>query len=301
MPDAKPLTGLHLLLTYECNYACDHCFTWGSPSQRGTMSDDIVRRILDEAESLGSIEWIYFEGGEAFLHYETMLTGILDARRRGFRVGIVSNAYWAEDEAEAERWLTPLAPHVEDLSISSDSYHENPGSVCNPDIARAVAARLGMPVEFISVAEPGAGPAGGRGKLPAGQSAVMFRGRAAALLAPRVEGRRWESFDRCPWEELRFPDRLHVDPFGYLHICQGIAIGNLLEQPLARILANYRPEAHPVVGPLLAGGPAELARKHGLTTAERYADHCHLCYATRCALRERYPDELAPGQMYGSA
>jgi len=294
------LKGLHLLLTYECNYACDHCFTWGSPSQRGTMGLDTVLHILDQALILGTVEWIYFEGGEAFLYYETMLAGVLAARERGFRVGIVTNAFWADNEQEAERWLQPLAGHVADLSVSSDDYHGSPDKVGNAEVARAVATRLGIPVDFISVAEPGADQARGTpGKLPPGVSAVMFRGRAAVLLASRVIGRPRESFDHCPWEELRHPERLHVDPYGNLHVCQGISVGNLSERSLVDIMAGYRPDRHPVVGPLLDGGPAELARRHGVPTASHYADHCHMCYEVRNALRERFPDELTPDQMYG--
>ena len=37
------LTGLHLLLTYQCNLECDHCFVWGSPWQSGTMTLQNVR------------------------------------------------------------------------------------------------------------------------------------------------------------------------------------------------------------------------------------------------------------------
>ena len=111
----------------------------------------------------------------------------------------------------------------------------------------------------------------------------------------------WETFDSCPWEELRRPGRVHVDPFGHLHICQGISIGNLLEQPLAEIMDAYDPDEHPIVGPLLAGGPAELARRYDLAHEDGYADHCHLCYSARRALRQRFPQELTPDQMYGSA
>ena len=32
-----------------------------------------------------------------------------------------------------------------------------------------------------------------------------------------------------------------------------------------------------------------------------YADHCHLCYESRRALRSRFPDVLTPDQMYGDA
>ena len=52
----SPLTGLHLLLTYQCTYECDHCFAWGSPSQTGTMTLDTIEHILGEAEQLGTIE-----------------------------------------------------------------------------------------------------------------------------------------------------------------------------------------------------------------------------------------------------
>lgn len=296
----KPLSGLHLLLTYECNYECDHCFVWGGPSKTGTMSLQTVEHILGEAAALGTIKWIYFEGGEPFLYYETLVDGVRLARDAGFSVGIVSNAFWAKSEAEAREQLAPFVGLVDDLSISSDSYHGVEEGVNPPDIARATARELGIPVDFISVAEPEATDvAGSAGKLPPGESGVLFRGRAAEKLAFRVAAKPWEQFDRCPWENLRHPERVHVDPFGNLHVCQGISIGNLLQRPLPDIMRDYDADAHPIVGPLLAGGPAEIVRRYGLAHESGYADHCHLCYEARRQLRARYPEVLAPDQMYG--
>jgi hypothetical protein len=74
----------------------------------------------------------------------------------------------------------------------------------------------------------------------------------------------------------------------------------MLEHSLAEIMAGYDPDAHPIVGPLLAGGPAEIVRQHQLPHRRAYADHCHLCYAARCALRLRFRDILAPGQVCGT-
>ena len=91
-----------------------------------------------------------------------------------------------------------------------------------------------------------------------------------------------------------------MDPFGHLHICQGISIGNVLERSLAEIMAGYDPDAHSIVGPLIAGGPAELVRRYDLQHGDGYADHCHLCYESRRALRQRFPDVLTPDQMYGT-
>ena len=299
---SPPLSGLHLLLTYQCTFECDHCFVWGGPWQTGTMTLDTVEHILDEAEELGTIEWIYFEGGEAFLFYAILKTGVLRAKQRGFKVGIVTNAYWANSESDALEWLRPLAGSLDDLSISSDGYHGSGDSYMNAEIARTTARQLDIPVDFISIAEPEAsGVSGAAGTIPAGESAVLYRGRAAELLASRVPSIPWQQLTVCPWEDLRHPGRVHVDPFGHLHVCQGISIGNLLERPLTEILAAFHPDEHPITGPLLDGGPAEMVRRYELAHEDGYADHCHLCYASRRVLRSQFPDELTPDQMYGDA
>jgi organic radical activating enzyme len=285
------LSELHLLLTYRCNFSCSHCFVWGGPSQTGTMTMAGVERILDEAQALGSIRRIYFEGGEPFIYYALLLAGVRMARERGFEVGIVSNAYWATSERDALEWLRPLANDVVDLSVSSDVYHGGPGAD-RPAIARRVAERLGIPAGTIAVAAPG--------EDSANQSPVRYRGRAAQLV-DRVPTSDWDTFTTCPWEDLHAPGRVHVDSFGYLHICQGISIGNLFERPLREIMQAFDPQTHPIVAPLLAGGPAELVRRYSLAHKDGYADHCHLCFAARGALRERFPEQLAPDQMYGPA
>jgi hypothetical protein len=127
----------------------------------------------------------------------------------------------------------------------------------------------------------------------------MFRGRAAQKLASQVAGQRWDRFDVCPHEELRQPDRVHVDPSGAVHVCQGISLGNLFRESLETLCACYEPSRHPIVGPLLEGGPAELARRYGVPVGDSYADACHLCDATRHALRSRFPEHLTPEALYG--
>ena len=52
------LTGLHLLLTYQCLYQCDHCFVWSGPDQPGTMTIPNVERTLTEGLGLGTVEWV---------------------------------------------------------------------------------------------------------------------------------------------------------------------------------------------------------------------------------------------------
>ncbi len=293
------LTGLHLLLTHQCNYECDHCFVWGSPSQSGTMTLRAVRHILQEAQEAGTVKWIYFEGGEPFLYYPVMLKGVQEAAALGFQVGIVSNSYWATEIEDAIEWLRPMTGLIQDLSVSVDAYHGSEESKQLAGNVRAAAQSLGMPVDGISIAQPQADSAPSSGQLPPGESEVMYRGRAVEQLAARATSRPWQGFTECPHEDLRQPGRLHVDPFGNLHICQGISIGNLFQMPLRDICAAYDPVSFPIVGPLLEGGPAELVRRYGLSHDEGYADACHLCYQARRALRQRFPQVLLPDQMYG--
>ncbi len=68
---------------------------------------------------------------------------------------------------------------------------------------------------------------------------------------------------------------------------------------LHELFENFNPYEHPICGPIMKGGPAELARKYRVKHEESYVDECHLCYDTRLKLRDRFPEILAPNQMYG--
>lgn len=294
------LTGLHLLLTYQCTFECDHCFVFGSPSQTGVMTVPQIQEILRQARETGTIASIYFEGGEPFLYYAVMLKGLQEAVKAGFSAGIVSNAYWATGLEDALEWLRPFAGLASDLSISSDLYHYDEHNSQHAQNAARAAEQLGIPLGVICVAQPEETNAMLTiGQIPTGESAVMYRGRAACKLVSRAKLQPWEGFSKCPHEDLREPGRCHLDPLGNLHVCQGITLGNIFETPLKEICATYDVEAHPIAGPLLAGGPVALVQEYNLPHEENYADACHLCFEARRVLRERFPEILNPDQMYG--
>ena len=261
-----------------------------------------IREILRQAKDSNTVEEIYFEGGEPFLFYPVLLTAVREARTMGFRVGIVSNAYWATTADDAFEWLRPFTGLLEDLSVSSDLYHSDRPQSSQAGAVRAAARQLGIPCGTIGIAQPeSAGVDETQSQLPTDDSPVMYRGRAAEKLAGQAPQRPWAEFSRCEHEDLRDPGRLHVDPLGYLHICQGIAVGNVFETPLTEIRRDFQPESHPVLGPLIEGGPAELVRRYELEPEleGRYADACHLCYEARRALRGRFPEIFTPDAMYG--
>lgn len=296
-----PITGLHLLQTYQCNFKCDHCFVYSCPEAKGVMKISDMRKILNEAKQAGGIKWIYFEGGEPFLYFQTMLWGLREARDCGFKRGIVSNAYWATSIEDAKEWLLPISQiGISDLSISDDAYHYGETEENLAKYAYEAAKDLGLPVGTIAIEDPKEymKEIEWKGK-PVVEGRVLFKGRAAEKLVEGLPTKPWAEFDKCLDEDFSNQSRVHIDPFAYVHVCQGITVGNMNQTPLAELLANFNPETHPICGPILRGGPAELVREYNVEHGEDYVDECHLCYSTRLKLRKRFPNILAPDQIYG--
>lgn len=296
------LTGIHFLLSYRCTDECDHCFVWSSPQARGTMTLAQIQDVLQQAKDLGTVEMVYFEGGEPFLFYPIMVQGMREAAALGFNTGIVTNSYWATSVEDAVEWLHPIADAgIADLSLSSDLFHGEEMMTQAARNSADAASHLGLPESILSVEAPegcASFPQRDKGE-PITGGAVRFRGRAVAKLTEGVPRRSWVEFTECPDEDFVDPGRVHVDTFGHVHLCQGVLMGNLWQQPLTELIASYHPESHPVIGPLLEGGPAALVERYNLPHEEAYIDACHLCYTARDQLRERFPEFLAPATVYG--
>jgi len=297
------ITGLHILLTYQCNYECDHCFVWGSPWQTGVFTLAQLEEVYRQALDLGSFQMIYFEGGEAFLYYPILVKATARAKELGFRVGIVSNSYWATSLEDAVEWLRPLVEAgLDTIELSSDLFHGEAMETAESRHGLAAARQLGLTTASSISIDPPTGyrdPSEAKPGEPLTGGGVMYRGRAAVRLIEGLPRQPWQSFSSCPYEDLANPGRIHLDPLGNLHLCQGVVMGNLFQQPLKQIMAGYEPATHPIVEPLLAGGPAELARRYQLDPQPGYVDACHLCYTTRQTLRPRFPEQLGPDQIYG--
>jgi hypothetical protein len=297
------LTGLHFLLTYMCNSECDHCFVYGSPRVRGTFTLERLRQLLDEGARINTIEWIYFEGGEPFLFYPIMLEGIKMARERGFKVGIVTNSYFATEPEDIETWLKPISElGIDDFRVSNDPYHFDEAEDNPAARTHKVAQKIGLPVADIHLESPSVTTAtaedANKGKPVIGGD-IMFRGRAVEKLTADLPRRVWTEFTECPHEELEYPARVHLDSFGNVHICQGISMGNCWEMPLSELVRSYNAASHPICGPLVKGGPAALAREYGISREDEFVDACHFCYVVRKSLLDRFPQYLAPNQVYG--
>ncbi|MFX1445683.1 MAG: radical SAM protein [Promethearchaeota archaeon] len=286
-------------MTYSCNFECDHCFLYCSPNSAGTFTLKQIESVLNEAEKIKTVEWIYFEGGEPFLYYPLMLEGLRIAKNKGFKTGIVTNSYWATNVEDAELWLKPIADlNISDISISDDFYHFEDETSNLAKNAKIAAKNLNVPLSSISIDEPSIEQQKDKGAPVIGGGA-MFRGRAVEKLIEGLPNRSWEDLIECPYEDLIAPERVHIDSFGNVHLCQGLILGNMWQTSLSDLIKDYDYKSHPICNPLIKGGPAELVRNFNLALKAEYVDECHLCYLSRLALIEKFPQYLAPKQVYG--
>jgi len=262
-----------------------------------------IKQVLGEAKKIDTIEWIYFEGGEPFLYYPIMLEGLQLANESGFKTGVVTNSYWATSVEDAELWLKPISEiGISELSISNDAFHYATEELNLSKKAEKAVKRLNLPSSSICIDEPTV--EGGIDKdhekgEPVIKGGAMFRGRAVETLTENLPRRSWEEMNKCPYEDLERLGRVHLDPFGNVHICQGLSIGNLWETPLSELIENYEVKSHPICGPLIRGGPAQLIREYQVEHEDKYVDECHLCYLARLNLLDKFPQFLAPKQVYG--
>ena len=295
------LTGIHILLTYKCTYECDHCFLNCGPHCEGTFTLQQLRELIGAVGKIKTVTTVYFEGGEPFLFYPLLLEGLRMVHQVGLQSGIVTNGYWATSPEDAEEWLWPVLDlGITDFSVSVDEFHSSKGEDSPGAIAFRAARKLRLPCARVCIEKPRvrARYCGEKGKPVTGGS-VLFKGRAAEKLTAGLPTRSWRELTSCPHEELAAPERVHVDAYGNVQVCQGISIGNMWQTALPELLRLYHPDSHPVVGPLLAEGPARLVQQFGIQVNDGYVDECHLCYLARKTLLARFPDVLAPREVYG--
>jgi hypothetical protein len=228
-----------------------------------------------------------------------LLAGINGAIDLGFKVGIVTNTYWATSEEDALLFLEPFAGRIQDLTISSDLFHFSEKVSQQSRYVSQAAEKLNIPLGIISIEQPENQSESSVGQIPPEPSTIMYRGRAADKLAPKASPLSIDTLIDCPHENLNDPGRVHIDQLGNMHICQGISIGNIFNESINEICDKFEPHKHPIIGPLLDGGPVRLAEEYRVSTDDAYADACHMCYETRKLLRGQFPDILLPDQMYG--
>ncbi len=302
--------GLHLLLTYKCTAHCRHCFLNAAPNRGEVYTEELAQKVVDEASEIATIDHLFIEGGEPFLYPELMSFVIGSATKRGLWVGALTNGFWAFSQSKAREILRPLvAAGLKSLSISTDAWHEEFVPIDRVKMAVDAAQALGLDVDVMVCRGDPANSGledevqrieASLASAPVLSGGVAARGRGSSA-ANLDETQDWKQLTDCS-ESLRDPSRVHIGPGGEIHLCQGLLIGESMEEKrIKNIFDGYRPKRNPLISNLIEGGPAALARfawRYGWRPRSSYADGCQLCFEVRSLLRERFPLFLGPAVVY---
>lgn len=121
-----------IFLLEECNYACPHCVREDEPMDRGyRLSSKELQLCLSDCQTLESIDWVHFSGGEPTLWREgnrSLVDLLLEISGNGFTPGFTTNGSLFTDYAVCRDFLnsymdrsgTPLI-----LYLSIDTFHSN--------------------------------------------------------------------------------------------------------------------------------------------------------------------------------
>ncbi len=110
-PKFKLWRSAGLLLTYECNCACEFCYYNCGPEKKGLMSVDTSISSWQSLKILaGDNAKIHITGGEPFLYWERLQEILEEAGNQNLgKVDLVeTNGFWATNEKITRQRLKRL-------------------------------------------------------------------------------------------------------------------------------------------------------------------------------------------------
>lgn len=118
------LETLTLVLSWQCNFTCDHCGFSCSPDRVERLSLDRAMAYIDQAASQKRLKMVAYSGGEPFLFYQDVRVLMRHASSKGLMGGIVTNCFWAQGDAIVRERLTELkCLGLQEIITSVDEYH----------------------------------------------------------------------------------------------------------------------------------------------------------------------------------
>ncbi len=297
-PKFKLWRSAGLLLTYQCNAACEFCYYHCSPEKGGLMPVETCLAAWRSLKNLaGDGAKVHLTGGEPFLYWDHLVEILAEGKRQ--KLGPVdlveTNGFWATEETlvrDRLRILLDLDAHR--LKISADPFHQQYVDICPVRLLAVVAKELfGSDRVLVRWQEYLAGKGAGwqrQAELADGECATTyhehpfrFAGRAADGLGNLLASKPAESFadSNCLGDFLGAKG-VHVDPYGnvFSGTCSGIILDNINDHPLEEIWRQFDPRAEGLIGTLCRKGPyglRERAEPLGYCRLDAYADKCHLC------------------------
>jgi MoaA/NifB/PqqE/SkfB family radical SAM enzyme len=321
-PKFKLWRSAGLMLSYQCNAACEFCYYHCSPRKGGLMPVETCIAAWRSLKTLAGDEAkIHLTGGEPFLHWNHLVEILREGRTQNLGpVDLVeTNGFWAtDDRLIAERLETLVGLGVQRLKISIDPFHQEYVDI---EPARRLAGtakeRFGLDRVLVrwekylgdfglQIAECGLGEKDRVYVEAYHDYPFRFNGRAAGHLAGLLASKPAEAFGRMNCRAGFLGAKgVHIDPYGnvFSGTCSGVVLGDVRQTPLEEIWKGFHPGQIELIGTLCESGPfglLEKARTLGYEELPAYADKCHLCTHIRQFLFEHGQEAsiIGPADCY---
>jgi pyruvate-formate lyase-activating enzyme len=260
LPRTLTLNTLTLLVTYRCNYNCDHCVFRSGPHRTEVMDEALARRAIAEAQRLvPTLELVTFSGGEPFLVPDLLRTLHAYAADLDLTCGVVTNAFWARSRQAALAALEPLAEHgLVDFTTSLDVYHLAYAPAERVRVALEAALDLGLRTHLNIVVRSGSDVREANAHEVLGMSKAALQRVTCCEFSPTLVGSAADRLTAADVVTIDDPDALRaacpyvlrsltITPGGTVHGCCGVGgasddgpsallrIGSLLEETLEEL------------------------------------------------------------------
>lgn len=260
-PKFKLWRSAGLLLTYQCNAACEFCYYHCSPQKGGLMP---VETCINAWRSLkvlaGDKAKVHLTGGEPFLYWDHLVAILEEGKKQGLGpVDLVeTNGFWAaNDPLVKDRLERLLALGVQRLKVSVDPFHQEYVDAEPAHRLASIALEMLGPervqirweeylTDPVDVKRLSRAQRDRAYVLAYHENPFRFTGRAGGHLARLLASR--------PAHACRHVNCLaaflgakgiHIDPYGnvFSGTCSGIIVGNIHQTPLEEIWRTFHPHA----------------------------------------------------------
>lgn len=119
-------SGITLLTTLRCTASCESCCFGCNPNSGSIFKFSDIKSILEKvSENIKSVKLVVLSGGECFLLGENLFKTIEYAKKFGYVVRCVTNAYWANNNDKAYNIISRLKDvGLDELNISTGYEHQ---------------------------------------------------------------------------------------------------------------------------------------------------------------------------------
>lgn len=298
------IANISIVLTYRCPAKCAHCLFRSDINNTSVIDFETARRFIKAASYQDPPPSLSFSGGEPFLELHLMKSLAALAFEEGMISEVISSGAWVNNEAQAYTILSELkSVGLRTFCISVDRFHVPFVSKKKQRTALLASLKLGLhTVIKTEVNSETNGNEEGYLKAVLGipQSVLEQCEMHKYITAPVGRARRnvkdffYRNKDLC--EGCPFVTEIvTLTPYGYLHPCCGVVVGespenakqfiqdNLIGKDISQIRVILRELKHDLFFKLLQYvGPYRLLQElrksnPGLLLKERYVGSCDVC------------------------